>query len=128
VRLEGRTVLIVEDEPIIALALEDMLSESGALPTFAETIEEALAAIGSGKIEAAILDVNLHGKKSYGVADALLGAGTPFIFASGYGATAHPEKYTAIPTVPKPYGIAEIEAALTRSESISSNRRAIDTD
>ena len=108
----GSTILILEDEPIIGLALEDMLADRGASVLFASGIEEAQALVAAKQIHSAILDVNVHGARSYAVADALAARNVPFVFATGYGDRAHPPKFAAIPTLSKPYSFEDIAAAL----------------
>ena len=108
-----RHVLILEDEPIIGFALEDMLLELGCAEVLLATrLDEALEAIAGSRVDAAILDVNIHGERSYGVADALRRRQLPYIFASGYGDTEHPAEHRAVPTLVKPYNIDDIQAAL----------------
>lgn len=109
----GLTILVLEDEPIIAFALEDVLIDAGALPQFASSLAKAEALISRSLPDAAILDVNVHGEKSYGVARILRKQGVPFIFATGYGASAHEADLADIPTVNKPYDLTAIEHALT---------------
>ena len=109
--LRGLRVLVLEDEPIIALAIEDALFELGATPVLAERVADAEAALAEGGFDAAILDVNLHGQRSYPVAHALAALGLPFIFATGYGDAEHPDALRDVPTITKPYGRADIAAA-----------------
>lgn len=109
--LDGLRVLVVEDEPIIALAIEDALAELGAHPQLAERLADAEAALAAGGLDAAILDVNLHGQRSYPVARALAARGVPFIFATGYGDAEHPDSFHGVPTITKPYGRSDIAAA-----------------
>jgi len=71
--LEGRRVLLVEDEAMIAMLLEDMLGDLGCTvvgPAYALTSALALAA-GESPIDVAILDINLAGRPVFEVADAL---------------------------------------------------------
>ena len=110
--LRGLTILVLEDEPVIALAIEDLLLDGGARPVLAETLDQAESLIAAGNIDTAVLDVNVHGERSYSVADTLRRAGLPFIFATGYGSTVHPPEYSDVKTIAKPYGFADIEAAL----------------
>jgi DNA-binding response OmpR family regulator len=80
-----RRILLVEDEPMIAFALEDMVMELGFMvvgPAF--RLSEALELAGSGEFDAAVLDVNLNEQQSFPVADLLRGRGIPFLFATGY--------------------------------------------
>jgi DNA-binding NtrC family response regulator len=111
--VSGSTILILEDEPIIGLALEDMLADRGASVLFASGIEEAQDLVAAKTINSAILDVNVHGARSYGVAEALAARKIPFVFATGYGDRAHPPEFAAIPTISKPYSFDDIAAALT---------------
>lgn len=110
--LEGRAVLVLEDEPIIAFALEDILLDEGARPQFCGSLEAARAALDSSEPELAILDVNIHGEKSYPIAEMLVKRGIPFIFASGYGRALHPPEFAEVPTVSKPYRVQELQEAV----------------
>lgn len=109
--LAGLTILVLEDEPIIAMALEDHLEVAGAFPVVAATLAQAHEAIAAQAIDAAILDVNVHGQKSYPVAESLTAMGTPFVFASGYGDTLHQGAFPGTPTVTKPYDLAALRHA-----------------
>jgi len=76
--LSGKRILVVEDEVMVAWLLEDMLGTLGcAVVGPAARINQALAMIGAEVIDAAVLDVNLNGEKSYPVADALAARGVP---------------------------------------------------
>lgn len=110
--LKGSTVLILEDEPIIGLALEDMLSRQGASVLFASQIEEAAELIDRERLDSAILDVNVHGTLSYPIAALLADRSVPFIFATGYGDRSHPPEFAAVPTVSKPYSAEDLRKAL----------------
>ena len=109
---EGATVLILEDEPIIGLALEDMLSRQGASVLFASQIEEACELIEQERVDSAVLDVNVHGVLSYPVAEMLNERSVPFIFATGYGDRSHPAEFAAVPTISKPYSAEDVRRAL----------------
>src|SRR5690606_35065200 len=110
-RMEGQTVLLLEDEPIIGFALEDMLIECGATPLFCGSLEAARRTLESAEPDVAILDVNIHGERSYPVAETLARRGIPFIFATGYGDALHPPQFAQVPTISKPYRLAEMERA-----------------
>ena len=110
--LAGAHILVLEDEPIIGLALHDQLSDRGAIVHYAERIEEAAALLDSQAVDCAILDVNVHGKPSYDIARRLAAVSTPFVFATGYGDRSHPAEFAATPTLSKPYSIDEIARAL----------------
>jgi two-component sensor histidine kinase len=81
----GDEVLLVEDEPLIAMMLTDMLSELGLQVDGPHgTLKDALTAAKSNKVKAAILDVNLAGEKIYPVASVLNERSIPFVFITGY--------------------------------------------
>lgn len=74
------SILVLEDEPFIALDIQFALRDAGALPYLAATCDQALAAVAQHEIAAAILDVNLgHGKTCEEVALELSRRGTPFL-------------------------------------------------
>lgn len=105
-------ILVVEDEPLIAMMLEDFLAALGKrLIGPCDSVQSALATIADERPDAAILDINLSGgEKSWSVADALAAAGIPFILSSG-GAEAVPA-YADRPRLIKPYTMETVEKAL----------------
>lgn len=113
--LEGATILILEDEPIIGLALEDMLWRQGASVLFAAQVDEACEIVGQKQLDSAVLDVNVHGILSYPVAEMLHERKVPFIFATGYGDRSHPAEFAAVPTISKPYSAEDVRRALQKS-------------
>jgi hypothetical protein len=60
-----------------------------------------------------MLDVNLHGKEVFPVAEILSEQGIPFAFAGGYGPVGLPEAFRTRPVVPKPFQIEELSATLS---------------
>lgn len=110
--LAGSTILVLEDEPIIGLALEDMLTGEGAFVLLASGMEEARQLVASRRIDSAILDVNVHGVQSYPVALLLAERNVPFIFATGYGDRSHPPEFAGVPTIAKPYSLGDIQLAM----------------
>jgi DNA-binding response OmpR family regulator len=110
---DHRRILVLEDEPIVGFALEDMLEALGYDQIWLATrLDEAAKIIDEESIEVAILDVNIHGERSYPLADALADRGVPFIFATGYGDSEHPERHRHVVTITKPYSMADVGAAL----------------
>lgn len=107
----GKRVLVLEDEPIIAMMIEDLLMEAGAIVLLAGTLPEAEGLVQMGNPEFAILDVNIRNEQSYGLAAVIRELGIPLAFASGYGDGAHPAEFAGIPTVSKPYDLDLIAAA-----------------
>jgi CheY-like chemotaxis protein len=111
--LNGRRILIVEDEMVIAMLLEDMLEDIGCRVVATAAREaEALAALDAVEIDAAILDLNLNGARSYGIADALAARNIPFIFSTGYGAKVLEADYRQHPVLAKPFRVEELAGAL----------------
>jgi CheY-like chemotaxis protein len=93
---KAKRILVVEDEPMIRMLLEDMLSELGyTVAAEAAGIEEALEATKNADFDLAILDADLKGQPALPVADVLVTRGTPFVFATGYGEV--PEPYRGRP-------------------------------
>lgn len=111
--LDGRKVLIVEDEAIIAMTAEDMLEQIGfTVAGVAASFAEAMAAVEKGGFDVALLDINLNGVASHPVAERLQEMGTPFVFATGYGSAGRGGEFESVPLVAKPYRIAALEAAI----------------
>jgi CheY-like chemotaxis protein len=112
--LAGRRILVIEDEMLVLMALEDMMSDFGCTSiTVAGNLEEALALIAAQPFDLATLDVNLHGERSYPVADALNDAGVPFAFSTGYGGHGIDERYGVHPVLDKPFDGPQLERVLT---------------
>jgi DNA-binding response OmpR family regulator len=109
----GRRILLVEDEILICLLIETILSDAGYEVVIANTIEEAMDAIEQGGLAAAILDLNLKGRKVYPVAEKLIVVDTPFIFATGGGGR-DIEGFPGRPWVGKPFQEAELLAAVNK--------------
>jgi CheY-like chemotaxis protein len=114
----GLRVLVVEDEALIVMMLEDMLTDLGAtLAGHAGTVSEGMSLVERGGFDAAILDLNVAGQKVFPVAEQLAARGVPFLFASGYGASGVTPEFAARPVVAKPYQIDELSSALGRALS-----------
>lgn len=112
--LEGRRVLVVEDEPFIAMTLEDMLTDLGCIVAgSASQVNDALEMIARGNIDAAVLDVNLGTQKIDPVADALAKLQCPFVFTTGYGRTGVPTLHNKRGVVQKPFRMEELANALS---------------
>ncbi|MGD9509283.1 MAG: response regulator [Geminicoccaceae bacterium] len=113
--MQGTKVLIVEDEPLIAILLEGMLADLGIRVTDrAATLDEARDAARRDGFGAAILDINLHGRMSYSAAEELARRGVPIVLVSGYAPEGVPPTLADAVLVPKPYQAEQIASALTR--------------
>jgi len=118
----GKRVLVVEDELMIRMLLEGMLTDLGhTVAAEAGGIDEAVALAKKETFDVAVLDVNLNGHPVTPVVEILVERGVPFLFASGYGLRGVPEAYRAVPTLQKPFqadALAQaIEAAVSRAAS-----------
>jgi CheY-like chemotaxis protein len=112
------TVLVVEDNPIIAMNTEALLRELG-IPRVqtAGAVAPALELVESERFDLAILDLQLaDGEDSLPVA-ALLGAqGVPIIFATGFGENISlPEGHGAARILKKPYSFDDLERIIRSS-------------
>lgn len=115
---QPRSILIVEDEPLIAMMLEDFIQSLGhEVHGNADSVMSALRAVEGGAFDLAILDVNLKGESVWPVASALREKGTPFVLATGGHVEPPPPEFRDVPTIEKPYTIDRvtpiIEAAFT---------------
>jgi CheY-like chemotaxis protein len=113
-RLKGRTVLVVEDEAMIAMMLEDMLADLGcAVIGPADGVAEALElATGPRAIDVALLDVNLGGRPVFEVADVLTARQVPIVFSTGYGEAGLRERDQGAPILRKPFRSSDLTLAL----------------
>ncbi len=111
-RVAELRVLVVEDEYLVAMLLEDMLTELGhRVIGIAGDVATALEMAQREEMEVAILDVNLGGAETYPIADVLLARGIPFLFATGYGRAGLPPPYRDAPVLQKPFQLAGLENA-----------------
>jgi len=102
--LAGRRILVVEDEALLAMMIEDLLSEIGCIvvgPASHLAAAEAIAA--EAELDGALLDVNLGAAQVYPVADCLRRRGVPFAFVTGYGRHGLDAAYASHPTIQKPF-------------------------
>lgn len=114
IKLEGRRVLLVEDEAMIAMLLEDMLGDLGCKvvgPAYAIAPALELAG-GDAPIDVAILDVNVAGRPVYEVADMLRARQVPMVFSTGYGETGLRDVDRNVPVLGKPFRAKELAEAL----------------
>ena len=107
-------VLIVEDDPLIALDFEDRILGFGVKTVrTAANVAKALDMIADRPPDFALLDVSLIREKSFAVAERLEALKIPFVFVTGYGAEAAlPAAFAARPRLPKPCPSDGLEATL----------------
>jgi CheY-like chemotaxis protein len=107
-------ILIVEDDPIIALDFEDRLIGFGVknVRTVA-SVAQALQAIATRAPDFALLDVELIREKSFAIAARLVALKIPFVFVTGYGTEACiPPEFSGQARLQKPCSSDALEAAL----------------
>ena len=113
--LAGRRILVIEDDFLIAETLAEVLVAAGAqVAGPVGTASEAHAALAEldATVDAAVLDIDLHGQKSYAVADAMIRRGIPFVLTTGYDVNAVDAAYRHHPRCEKPVPSRAILAAL----------------
>ncbi|MXP41496.1 PAS domain-containing protein [Altererythrobacter soli] len=117
----GRTVLIVEDEPLISLEMQAMVEAMGYnVLGPAPSVAEAQELLKGQRPDIAVLDVNVRGESSDSIARALTALRVPFVYCTGY---AEPGKLPAPDSakLPKPVDPAALRAALARLVAESSS-------
>ena len=106
-------VLVLEDEPIIALMVRGWLTELGCETVGpAHTVPSALALIDDGPLDGAILDVTIGDQNCFPVADALRHKGIPFALATGRAPDALADGYANTPSLSKPYDFAAVRGVV----------------
>lgn len=109
----SRSILIVEDEPLIAMMLEDFLESLGhSVSATCDTVGDALHEVDKGGFDLAILDVNLKGENVWPVATRLRERGVPFVIASGGHVDPPPTEFASVPLIEKPYTVDRVTPAI----------------
>jgi len=111
--LNGLRVLVVEDEMMVSMLIEDMLSDMGCnVVGPASRLDEATELAQAGGIDCAVLDVNLGGQPIFPVADLLRERGCPFAFATGYGDAGLRDADRGTPVLQKPFREGDLARVL----------------
>jgi CheY-like chemotaxis protein len=115
--LKGLRVLVVEDSPVVAMATGGMLEDLGCVtvgpaPNFAAAIE----LIEAGGYDAAIVDLNIRGEKSFRLLKLLDERQIPYLIASGYADWSMPDEWAGKPRLPKPFGVHLLKLKLEELE------------
>ena len=111
-------ILIVEDEYLIAADLEAQIRDDGGkVARLALTVQAAEQELANrGDIAGVILDINVGGNTSFGLADALMEAGLPFVFFTGYRSISIPDRFVGVPKIAKPASWRELKKALALAQ------------
>jgi DNA-binding response OmpR family regulator len=114
VPLTGRLVLVVEDEPLIALDIERALRAAGARVVSAGYVESGLYTTEHPQLSAAVIDLHLAGEDGTAVCRRLRQLGVPFLVYTGYPAAQIAREWADVPIIQKPAQMPEIVASLVR--------------
>lgn len=105
--IEGKHILLVEDDELVAFTVEDILLHAKAASvTMAASVREALRILESRRFDLAIVDINLNGQPSWPVATELRRLGIPYLSVTGYGDMLDHELVMAL--LPKPYSMQQL--------------------
>jgi PAS domain S-box-containing protein len=126
--LAGKRVIVIEDEPLVAMDLESSLAAAGCeVAGTAGTVAEARTLCASAPCDAALLDVNLGGQPVEELAAALTRRNIPFAFVTGYGREALPPGFRDALVLAKPFDqtglVATVELLVYQAAGVVSLRR-----
>ena len=115
--LDNKTILIVEDEAMIACDLEDVVTcFGGVVGALCLDMDTAIAEAGAGTFDVAILDYNVGGRTVDPVAEILRARGIPFVFNTAIGERADLQnRYGHVEVCRKPVTDQELVSALNRA-------------
>ena len=114
-RHDAMKVLVVDDEPLLAIDLADCLEDAGFMVVGpAGSVKDALALIAAPGCDAAVIDVNLGRETAEPIAHELTRLGIPFIVVSGYAPDQIPLVFHTAPRLVKPFDVAAVVTLLRR--------------
>lgn len=118
-----RRVLVVEDEPLVAMDIEACLTQAGfQVVGPVGSIESAMVLIEDGDFDIALMDANLAGQRVDALAEALEARGVPFAFVSGYGRDGLPEGFKERLLVSKPFNDRQLVGAVSQLSASEANQ------
>jgi CheY-like chemotaxis protein len=101
--LQGKRILVIEDELLLALCVGQALEEQGCKVIGpATSVRQGLNLVEKTTVNGAILDINLNGELVYPVAKALMDRNIPFLFTTGYNSLDVPSSFRSVPRLDKP--------------------------
>jgi CheY-like chemotaxis protein len=111
-----KRILVVEDQLVIAVGIETMLTEMGyeVVGPFARPAP-ALDALAQEPVDGAVLDANLRGESALPVAEALAARNVPIVIATGYATAGLPALLRRLPRIEKPFTPADLENVLRQA-------------
>jgi DNA-binding NtrC family response regulator len=113
----GLNILVVDDDVLVSGLIEDMLSDIGHRSQTAQSIGDALRHAREGAFDMALLDINLAGEPTFGVADVLSARGIPYAFVTGYGADGLDAAHRSAAVLHKPFLLDDMVKLIARLKS-----------
>lgn len=114
--LRDKTILVVEDEPLIAAYVADLLADLGCKSVIAAyDVKTAAEELNNARPDLALLDLQLAGEMTYGVAEMLVKKSVPFIFATGHDAASLEKEWASFQCLWKPYSVEALSAAIAQT-------------
>jgi CheY-like chemotaxis protein len=111
--LVGRRVLVIEDDSMVSMLLEELLSSIGCkVVGTAFRFDEAVQKAKSAAFDLAILDVNLNGRHTVPIAEELARCGIRFVFATGCAPPDLPDVLQKVPVLQKPFNQEDLKRVL----------------
>ena len=125
-RLSGKRLLVVEDEPLIALDIVGNLQDAGAdVVGPAGTEADALQLIKCTLLDGALLDANLHGRAVDEIAAELVRRSIPFVFVTGHSREALPRAFAKTAILDKPFSKEQLLSEVNQLVSREANTNVI---
>jgi two-component sensor histidine kinase len=126
--IKGKKLLVIEDEPLIAINIAAVLEQDGArVAGPVATVSDALNMIAKSELDGALVDANLRGHPADDIAAALTRKGIPFVFVTGYGRESLPASFARARVLKKPFSEEQLlEAAASLVEQSPAIRRLRD--
>jgi PAS domain S-box-containing protein len=116
----GRRILLVEDEALVAMMIQECLTECGhSVVGPISRASDAVQAAKESDYDAAILDINLGDGMAYPVADIVSARGVPFVFVTGYEADTIDERFSSVPILQKPIERQTLERLFLPSPGVA---------
>lgn len=110
--MSARRVLVVEDDPLVAMIVEEILGDMGLEVLVVLSLENALLEIDASEIHAVVLDMHLRGESGHPMVLALLEHAVPFVVISGGDQSALVREFPQIQVLAKPFGRDQLETAV----------------
>ena len=123
--LVGKRFLMVEDEFLVSMLVESIVSDLGATVVGPYSrLADGLAAARTENFDGAILDLNLRGEAAEPLADLLMGRGVPFLFVTGYQREGIDRRYASIPVLQKPIDAEALKRILSSLVEVPARSKA----